>query len=708
VRSGQHALLKSRFLLLLLAAILLSGLSGIYFIRYLFKPNTGLVVNYPEVVRREGRIVFAPKTPFSPAASSGLEPNRDQIVRINGREITSIRDVVETDAAIWSFQAFPVEVLRDGTERRVIRITPVLTPSRVDWVFALIFCAALSFTAFYLIVNLPEDRASNFLALAALFYLVFTAVKPFYYESFLANLVIHLGKLTSWLLVCFALYFPVPKGSRRARHSLMLSVAAVYLVFIVVRMVYYGYWAGSGQDEWLVRYRFLGKLNNIADGIAFILFAVLLSNSYLKTPSLQEKRQIEWILAGFLIAIPPYFFLDQLPIILGEPPGLRISMGNFANLFLAFLPLFVLIGLIKHRVFNVKFFLSRYVVYLVLVVLIFSFFTVLYDPFQNLFVHNYGLPVHIAGFLVTALLFLALIPLRTLLLKLAERLFYRSHYRKSLLYSVSLETKNMELMLIIDELNRQKMRSFQTDKLKELRGIITGIAHRINNPANYISSGLSSLEKKLLNLFADLRRHYPESQDLAATEKEIARFLGIAQEGDLLIKDFVRKLVTLAGSRATIPVSVTAGHLIRNAELEIRKTYPQARLRCEIRSSQKLTCYPGELIQALTYVLANAVEAGAQEEIALSAEDRDGYVAIEVADRGVGIDEHNLKKVFDPFFSTKADHEGLGLYFCRTIVERNSGSIDLTSKAGGGTRVRLLLARGKRDAARRSAAGGNG
>jgi hypothetical protein len=180
VGSGKYTILKSRFLLLLLAAVVLSSLAGFYFLRYLIKPNTGLVVNYPEVVVREGQIVFAPKTPFSPAVSSGLKPNRDRIVRINNSEIHSIRDVVKADSAIWSFKPFPVEVLRDGIERRVIQVTPVLTPSRVDWVFALIFCAALCFTAFYLIVNLPEDTASNFLALAALFYLVFTAVKPFY------------------------------------------------------------------------------------------------------------------------------------------------------------------------------------------------------------------------------------------------------------------------------------------------------------------------------------------------------------------------------------------------------------------------------------------------------------------------------------------------------------------------------------------------
>ena len=91
---------KRRFLLLFSIAVILSGVSGVYFVRYLIKPNSGLVVNYPEVVNRGGKVIFAPKTPFSPAVSSGLQPNSDQIVSIDGQRIRSIRDVVEADSRI--------------------------------------------------------------------------------------------------------------------------------------------------------------------------------------------------------------------------------------------------------------------------------------------------------------------------------------------------------------------------------------------------------------------------------------------------------------------------------------------------------------------------------------------------------------------------------------------------------------------------------
>jgi S1-C subfamily serine protease len=79
-----------RMLLLFAAAVFFAGVSGVYFVRYLAKPNTGLVVNFPEAVSRDGMVVFAPKTPFSPAAAAGLLPYRDQILSVDGKAVRSL------------------------------------------------------------------------------------------------------------------------------------------------------------------------------------------------------------------------------------------------------------------------------------------------------------------------------------------------------------------------------------------------------------------------------------------------------------------------------------------------------------------------------------------------------------------------------------------------------------------------------------------
>jgi len=695
-RSLSHFLkFQWRFLILFSSALILSSFSAAYFVRYFFKPNTGLVVNFPEVIYNQGEVVFSPKTPFSPAVASGLEPNKDVILEIDGRTIKSSRDVVLADAEVWDFDPVEVKVKSRESGKRTVYIQPALNPARIDWLFTLIFAIALAFTVFYLIFNLPEDIASNYVALAALFYLVFTCVKPFYYESFFSNLLIHFGKLTSWFMFFFALYFPFPRFKRTIRLTFIWGILGIYLFFIALRLYYYSMWSLGGQESWLVHYRYLGKLNNISDGIAYIAYTALLVSAYIKTPHLSDKRQIEWILAGFLIAIPPYFFLEQLPLIVGGSQGLRMSMGNFASLFLVFVPLFFVIGLIKHRVFNIKYFVNRYIVYGVLFLIILAFFTILYEPVLRLFITNYGLTERVAGFLVTSLLFVFLLPIRTLTSTLVERVFYKAYYSKSLKYSAALEKRNMELLLIVDELNRQQLRTFQTDKIRELRGIITGIAHRINNPANFISSGLGSLENKLNTLFKSLKSSEAlPREELVKHETEIGRFMSIVEEGNLLIKDFIRKLVSLTGSRASIPVSVEVMRLVKNSELEMRQRYPQMILKLQINSSAKIKCYPMEFIQAIEYVLENAVEAdqGYEQAITVRVIEEDGSISIIIEDQGIGIDDLNIKRVFDPFFTTKVDHEGLGLYFAKTIVERNSGRINIRSKSDGGTMVQFLFA----------------
>ena len=98
-------------------------------------------------------------------------------------------------------------------------------------------------------------------------------------------------------------------------------------------------------------------------------------------------------------------------------------------------------------------------------------------------------------------------------------------------------------------------------------------------------------------------------------------------------------------------------------------------------------------MQVLEHLIQNAAEAlgPADGAVTVSAAEQEGYVAISVEDQGKGIEPRALRRVFEPFFSTKNGHDGLGLYFCRLIVERNSGSIEMQRLPQGGTRAVVLL-----------------
>jgi signal transduction histidine kinase len=66
---------------------------------------------------------------------------------------------------------------------------------------------------------------------------------------------------------------------------------------------------------------------------------------------------------------------------------------------------------------------------------------------------------------------------------------------------------------------------------------------------------------------------------------------------------------------------------------------------------------------------------------------------VEVGDTGHGIPPENLKRVMEPFFTTKEEGKGtgLGLAICRRIVQEHHGTMEFESASGQGTTVRIVL-----------------
>ncbi|MGA7828558.1 MAG: ATP-binding protein, partial [Geobacteraceae bacterium] len=72
-------------------------------------------------------------------------------------------------------------------------------------------------------------------------------------------------------------------------------------------------------------------------------------------------------------------------------------------------------------------------------------------------------------------------------------------------------------------------------------------------------------------------------------------------------------------------------------------------------------------------------------------QDSAGTVRLEFIDTGQGISPENMKKLFQPLFTTKAKGIGLGLVVCRNLTEANSGRIEVSSKPGQGSTFAVVL-----------------
>jgi signal transduction histidine kinase len=669
---------RGRSILLLILSTALTIVSAAYFIGFLMKPNTGLVVKYPEVVVRDGKVIFSPTAPFSVAVAAGLKPGVDQIVSVNGAPIRGSLDIVRADAQIRGYDPFTVQVNRNGSGILSVSIIPALTLSRIDWVFVMILVLALAYTAFALALKIPDEPYTVPLVLAALGYMVFTCVKPFYYQSLLSNGLIHMGKITLWLLVISGFYFPKTRGPRWLRRSLIAGILLLFALFVFLRMRDLAQWFASGSEDWFQRYRFLGQIGNVSDGAAYVCWTLLMVSAYVRTQSPSERKQIQWILAGILIALPPYFFFDQLPLILGDGSSMRMSLGGFAEVFLAFVPIFLIIGLNHHRLFNVRFLLTRYAVSVALFLLLFALFCWMYTPVRNALAAGYRLSPPVSDFFTAALAFLVLIPLWSLVLGIFDKAALKLRSRGSSGYMAGLEERNTELESTLQRVRRDGERILKSEKLSELRAIMRGIAAKIREPARRVSSGLIAADA----WFRSAAPGFPQ---------EARRPLDGVLEASLQIGDVVQALEALCGPAVSIPALTFPEVLVRSALERVRRKYPHARFDPRLEQTGKISCYPEELVDAFAYVLENAVEAqeGSTEPIAISGVQREARVVIDVEDNGMGIGEAEAKKVFRPFFTTKPGHQGLGLFFARLITEKNEGSILIEQREAGGVRCRI-------------------
>ena len=123
------------------------------------------------------------------------------------------------------------------------------------------------------------------------------------------------------------------------------------------------------------------------------------------------------------------------------------------------------------------------------------------------------------------------------------------------------------------------------------------------------------------------------------------------------------------------------------------------RLEVEREGPATITADPAQIEHVLIHLATNARDAmpdGGIVRVVLGAPDEAGdlsMVSIDVRDTGIGMDEVTRRRMFDPFFTTKGGGggAGLGLTVVEALVARNNGTLDVQSRPGWGTRMRVRL-----------------
>jgi PAS domain S-box-containing protein len=221
------------------------------------------------------------------------------------------------------------------------------------------------------------------------------------------------------------------------------------------------------------------------------------------------------------------------------------------------------------------------------------------------------------------------------------------------------------------------------DRLASVGLLAAGVAHELNNPLTTLA-----MQARKLCTVADREGHSLEMREGLRQIDEAARRMN-AIIADLL---FMARPVEQPQAHVDIEQIVHSSvSLLRAGVLGCPPIHE------DLQRLPAISAYASRLGQVLLNVLRNAVQAveGMPDAtIVVRARATEGEIAIEVADNGPGIPTELIARVTEPFFTTKPQGAGLGLWISRELMAQHGGRLDLTSVEKQGTRVTLWLPQG--------------
>lgn len=220
----------------------------------------------------------------------------------------------------------------------------------------------------------------------------------------------------------------------------------------------------------------------------------------------------------------------------------------------------------------------------------------------------------------------------------------------------------------------------KAEKLAILGQLAAGMVHEIRNPLTAIGGFLQLMQK---HLQGSPREEYIPIMlaELNHANRLISEFLqfarpGFTKRGKCSINDIIKDLVLLVESEA----------LSRQIEIETALD----------NSTPKIIGDSGQLKQVFINIIKNAFDAlspGGKILIKTKTlwNESENFVQISINDTGAGVDEEVIKNMFNPFFTTKENGTGLGMFTSKKIIDNHKGRIKIKSEPGKGTTVNVLL-----------------
>jgi two-component system sensor histidine kinase PhcS len=255
----------------------------------------------------------------------------------------------------------------------------------------------------------------------------------------------------------------------------------------------------------------------------------------------------------------------------------------------------------------------------------------------------------------------------------------KARYREFTL-RYQLNQQNEQLDRQNKQIKEAEAQLVQTEKLASLGRMSAGIIHEINNPLNFVKTGLYTLKKQANHLSPERQADYTDTlKDLEdgfdRVVKIVSSLRGFSHHDDEV--------------REEVPVANLVDESLRFVSHEWSSG---VKLERQLTEGQTIYANKNKLIQVCLNLLENSLDALKTKEfhdgeapfIRISSRVENGRNFLVFYDNGPGIPPENLGKIFDPFFTTKDVGEGMGmgLSICYRIIQQFEGDIRAQSEPG--------------------------
>ena len=281
--------------------------------------------------------------------------------------------------------------------------------------------------------------------------------------------------------------------------------------------------------------------------------------------------------------------------------------------------------------------------------------------------------------------------------------------------NTAIQAQKVELEKAMTQLKSAQSHLVQSEKMASLGLLTAGIAHEINNPVNFIYSGVAGLKKNLAAMMEvtqqldsiKSKEEFEEKKtkierlkkeiDYDEVQEDINGLLTSIEDGAERTCNIVESLRTFSRIDAS-SLNKFDVHKNIDSTLVLLKTKLSDDVTLEKKYDPKLPLidsYNGQLNQVMMNILTNAAQAIGTEKgtITIATRLEEGTVSISIQDSGEGMDETAKKRLFEPFYTTKeiGKGTGLGLSISYGIIKRHNGTITVDSEVGKGTTFTISL-----------------